>query len=306
MQYRYFIYFWQTSNFCGQGFEMYIRAGIDGQIGERVIKVKLKFLGTAAAEGWPAVFCQCQACRKAKEIGEKNIRTRSSVLIDDKYLVDFPPDTYIHTLKEGIDLGQVEHLLITHSHQDHFYPQELAMRGKPYAHLQAEQKLQVWGNEVVTDLIKAGDYDTVFAHKVHPGKVFNAGELEITALQAEHMKSEDALLYIIKKNEQSIFYGHDSGWYPEETWKQLENRDLDCVIFDCTYGPLDGGGHMGIPTILKAKEKLFEIGAISEKSILVITHFSHNGGYLHEDLAVHVADDGLIVAYDGMLLEIGI
>ena len=33
--------------------------------------MKLQYLGTAAAEGWPALFCNCSACIKAKELGGK-------------------------------------------------------------------------------------------------------------------------------------------------------------------------------------------------------------------------------------------
>ena len=41
--------------------------------------MKIKYLGTGAAEGWPGVFCNCQHCREAREKGGKNICTRSSV-----------------------------------------------------------------------------------------------------------------------------------------------------------------------------------------------------------------------------------
>jgi phosphoribosyl 1,2-cyclic phosphate phosphodiesterase len=50
--------------------------------------VKLTFNGTAAAEGFPAVFCECKYCKKARELGGKNIRTRSSCLINEEYLID--------------------------------------------------------------------------------------------------------------------------------------------------------------------------------------------------------------------------
>ena len=33
--------------------------------------MKIKFLGTGAAEGWPALFCECAACKKAEELGGK-------------------------------------------------------------------------------------------------------------------------------------------------------------------------------------------------------------------------------------------
>ena len=61
--------------------------------------MKIKFLGTAAAEGFPAVFCNCEYCNKARELGGKNIRTRSQAIIDNKLLIDLPADTYFHFLQ---------------------------------------------------------------------------------------------------------------------------------------------------------------------------------------------------------------
>ena len=55
--------------------------------------MKFQYLGTAAAEGWPAVFCRCEACEEAARRGGKNIRTRSQALVNDDLLLDLPPDT---------------------------------------------------------------------------------------------------------------------------------------------------------------------------------------------------------------------
>lgn len=66
--------------------------------------MKIKYLGTAAAEGVPAIFCRCEVCRKSKAAGGRNIRTRSQSIIDDRLLLDFCPDTFIHTLRDNIDL----------------------------------------------------------------------------------------------------------------------------------------------------------------------------------------------------------
>ena len=41
-----------------------------------------QYLGTAAAEGWPGLFCDCQACEKARAKGGRNIRTRSQAIVD--------------------------------------------------------------------------------------------------------------------------------------------------------------------------------------------------------------------------------
>ena len=97
--------------------------------------MRKQYLGTAAAEGWPAVFCGCAACRRARELGGQNLRTRSQALVDGRLLIDLPPDTYLHALRGGLELERVASLLITHSHQDHFYPFELFMRGDPYAQI---------------------------------------------------------------------------------------------------------------------------------------------------------------------------
>ena len=51
-----------------------------------------QYLGTAAAEGWPAVFCNCPLCKRAALLGGRNIRTRSQALINKDLLIDLPPD----------------------------------------------------------------------------------------------------------------------------------------------------------------------------------------------------------------------
>ena len=50
--------------------------------------MKLTFNGTAAAEGFQ-VFCDVSTVKR-RELGEK-YRTRSSCLINEEYLIDFPP-----------------------------------------------------------------------------------------------------------------------------------------------------------------------------------------------------------------------
>ena len=80
--------------------------------------MKIQYLGTAAAEGWPGIFCRCDVCKKALRLGGKNIRTRSQAVIDDKILVDLPQDTYSHMLTYGLDMPNIRTLFVTHSHQE--------------------------------------------------------------------------------------------------------------------------------------------------------------------------------------------
>ena len=127
--------------------------------------MEIQYLGTAAAEGLPALFCGCEICKKARKAGGKEVRTRTQSIVDAKILIDFPPDTYTHALAYSLQLGQIEHLLVTHSHMDHFFPVELIHRHEHFGH-NAKGMLHVYGNEAVEKAF----YDAVLIErfKVHP------------------------------------------------------------------------------------------------------------------------------------------
>ena len=62
--------------------------------------------------------------------------------------------------------------------------------------------------------------------------------------------------------------------------------------------------HMGFPDDVEMRDRLRAIGCVDEKTQLVITHFSHNGKLLHEELEALAAPEGFRVAYDGAIFEI--
>ena len=89
--------------------------------------MKFQYLGTAAAEGIPALLCGCEVCTRSRKLGGRAMRTRTQAIIDDKLLIDFPADTLLHTHIHNIDLLGVNNCLITHNHGDHLYVAELEM-----------------------------------------------------------------------------------------------------------------------------------------------------------------------------------
>ena len=118
--------------------------------------MKLKFLGTCAAEGIPALFCDCDTCRHAREHGGKDVRTRSQALIDDRILLDFGPDTLLHCLREKLDISHLEHCLITHVHEDHLDVTNVMYRQKGFANLQeGSLPLTVWGSAELGEVLHA-------------------------------------------------------------------------------------------------------------------------------------------------------
>lgn len=274
--------------------------------------MKLTFNGTSAAEGFPGLFCECEHCQKARILGGKNIRTRSSCLIDEQYLMDFPPDVYMHVLRGNLRLSRVRHIIVTHSHEDHFQPYELNMKVEPFAYPKEDEVLYIYGNDRVYERYKHAGCDSderkEFLRYVHvyPGKPFKAGEAEFVPLKAEHdNENEICHIYVINLKGKYLLYGHDTGYFPEETWEALKSFRLDGVILDCTFGGIDWDkGHMGIKANARVKERLIKQGSADENTIFIATHFSHNCRPLYEDMVQLAQKHGFIATYDGMTIEI--
>jgi len=272
--------------------------------------MRLKFLGTAAAEGWPALFCECDACVRAGTLGGKNVRTRSSCLIDDTYMVDFSADTYMHKLMYNLKLSRVEHIFVTHSHYDHFYPHDFKIRIEGFAYIKNKAVLNVYGN---SDVKKRFDNalgsmnikDTVSYNLVEPFKYFKAGEALVMPLPASHSKAENCFIYIIEIDKKVLLYGHDSGYYKEEVWNEISKHKFNGVILDCTSGPTSQRDyHMGIITDGEIKERMLKIGSANDQTKFIINHFSHNINMMHNEIVKIAEPYNFIVSYDGFDIEI--
>ena len=81
--------------------------------------MNIKYLGTGAFEGVPALFCRCDTCERARKAGGSNIRTRQQALLNGELLFDFNADTLTHVQKYGLYLDEIKDCLITHAHSDH-------------------------------------------------------------------------------------------------------------------------------------------------------------------------------------------
>lgn len=271
--------------------------------------MKFTYLGTAAAEGLPAVFCNCEYCKEARRLKGKNIRTRSQSLINDDLLIDLPADTYMHFLQNDIEADKIKYLFITHSHSDHFYYEELEMRNGAFAHNMRSENLRVFCGKGVMEKFKSlGIPKTIEVKEIAPYETIELEGYRVTALPARHMKGDGALIYIIEADK-IILYAHDTGYLFDEALSFIEEKNFkfDMVSFDCTNVEIpvnDDGSHMGLPNIGRLKNKLFEIGAVSDETKLYINHFSHNGNPIHSILEEKVKGMGLNVSYDGLSIDI--
>ncbi|MBE5784124.1 MAG: hypothetical protein E7329_12525 [Clostridiales bacterium] len=288
--------------------------------------MELMFLGTAAAEGAPAVFCDCEKCRYAREKGGKEIRTRSGAMIDGKIKLDFCPDTYMHMLKYGLDFSKLHSILIGHTHSDHFYYFDIHRTAAPDAHPDHDaQPVTVYGNERVGKLL-APWLNTNKHLKFQRMIPFETVEIEgyrVTALEAVHVvdksgnteypvvfsdgktyyRQEEALFYLIEKDGASILYAHDTDEFTPADMEFLAGKKIDIISMDCTNGYLemDYIGHMGAKDNERMRERLLQCGAADEHTVFIANHFSHNGLLPYEDLEMLLPD--FKISYDGMKIS---
>ena len=272
--------------------------------------MKLTYLGTAAAEGFPAVFCNCKYCVEARRLKGKNIRTRSQSIVNDDLLIDLPADTYHHFLTNDIDGYKIKYLLVTHSHQDHLYLDELKMRHSPYAHEMEAEKLDVYCGRGAYDKITAnGPIENVSVTLLEAYKTTVVGDYEITPLPARHYKGDGAFIYLISANNKTVLYAHDTGYFYDEVIAYLKDNNikLDMISFDCTNIDLpipDDGSHMGLDNIERLTRVLVENGNITASTVKFINHFSHNANPTHHVLEKRVENMGLNVSYDGCVVTV--
>ncbi len=278
--------------------------------------MKIVYLGTAAAEGIPAVFCNCETCRAARLHGGRAIRTRAQVLIDGELSIDFSPDAFYHSALLGADLSAVKYLFVTHSHFDHIFPQELCMRGYVYAHGMTSPSLSVYANGEVTGLIReftrremredvaAG----ISFHVLHPYEETAAGDYTVVTLPAKH-NTEEPLLFCFEKGGKRVLHLCDTGFPSSEALDFLKEHAgrCDLITLDCThlFSPTrPSGRHMGLADNARLLEELEKRGLADGNTKRVVTHFSHNSAPTEELLLRAEREYGVIAAYDGLTVEI--
>ena len=274
--------------------------------------MKILYMGTSAYDAIPAPFCKCRICQNAYKLGGKEVRTRNQALVDDSLLLDFNGDTISHFVRYHIDSTKINTSLITHSHTDHFCPEDIVI--PQYSSNSAKVDFYVGqdGYKKLTKRIASSANPTLARenlkiHLVKPSDEFLANGYKVLALRANHDLNTSPLNYLIEKDGKSLLYAHDTGIFFEETYKLLEGRKtLDLISLDCTGGLAKSEWidiHMRLGTNLDVLKRLKEKGLVDEHTKVVISHFSHNGNSTHEEIEKEASKYGIITAYDGLEIE---
>ena len=245
--------------------------------------------------------------------------SQQQALIDDGLLIDLGADTYQHFLNMGRTLWDVEHLLVTHAHVDHFAVEDLFCRFEGFAHHTKVPKLKVYLTEVAYQYVlkcfrargddEDGLVDSFDFVIIRPFSTISVGEYTVTVLPARHASPGEAVVFVIEKDGKSVFYGNDTGVFGEEVDDFLSKQGvkINLLSLDCTKGDneFDYYTHMSMAEGREIADRFRDRGILADDATLYYTHFSHNGGMIYDDLRKVAREKyGFDVAYDGLEIEI--
>lgn len=281
--------------------------------------MRAQFLGTAAAEGYPDPFCNCDNCRRAQALGGPNLRKRSALLLDGELLIDLGPDVLVAAQQHAIALHPVRYCLQTHEHDDHLHPALLVARSPycgvhdaPLLHFYAtagalERATRAIGSFAALGTDEACARLNLALHPIEPFQTFAVGPYRVRTVLATHGPALVPLLYIVERDGRALFYATDTGPLPAETWAALRawGGRLDVVIMDHTMGcRATSGGHLNGEQFRAEVARLGASGLLADDARIYATHIAHHSNPPHAEMVAEAAAHGYLVAHDGLTIEI--
>ena len=274
--------------------------------------MKIQLLGTAAAPCWPDLFSEDEYCRKLRQWGGKNLRSRSQALVDDIHVIDFGLDSFYHAVKFGVDFSRIMDIFVTHSHDDHFEPKQLGFaEDGNFCYNMKYYPIDLYGNARVIEMAEPCARNHAVYHTLHPyDTVITRDGYRWTALPAKHMtgSEEEALNYIIEHTGKTVLYKTDSASYTDpKLWDFLSQYKFDLIITECTFNFTDKvyPDHETYPSVLKFREKLTDLGTIEAETPFWLTHIHYfEGGLSHEEAQKICDRDNITIGWDGAVIEL--
>ncbi len=272
--------------------------------------MRLTFLGTGGSEGYPAAFCDCARCTRARALGGRNLRRRSSLLVDDALLLDLGPDVVAALQATGTSLARLSTLLITHLHDDHFLPITLKYRRRNYVTGDLPT-LTVLGSPPSLARLQTVPFSfdemRLEPGAAQPGIWLDRPPYRVLPLWANHnaWQGLDPLLYVVEDRAASLLYATDTGPFPEPTWEVLSGLRLDAAVLDTAFwANADADDHLTADGVLGHVRRLRALGVLASEGHAFATHLSHRSQPDHDTVAARLSQGGVEVAYDGLTLDL--
>lgn len=256
----------------------------------------MRFLGTGAAD-WNG----------RDDRGE--LRRLSSILLDNKVLIDFTPSDK-DMIPAGVKPGVI---FYTHSHGDHYNPEAALRIGIKRVYLGA-----TWIDRARKDFAETSERTGLPVPEITPlslGDKVTINGMTITALPANHATGdlkEQTLIYLIEKQEVRVMYATDTGGIPAIAARivgidpHAKGKAITGLVMEATMG-LDGDEdfrlftHSSVGTVLRTTHMLLDKGRYipKEGQPVYLTHLARTLHGTQAELDATLPKP-LKAAYDGL------
>ena len=229
-----------------------------------------------------------------------------------KYKIDHSPDTAYQAIHLKLNFNKLQHLLITHPDFDHLDPFFLQVRESilsgtdnlPILHVYGSGETEAYLKKQIPDL----DSCRMMVHRIDPFTWNEAGNLKFFSLLANHGYPSQTLNFIVQNGSIAVLIAWDTGIWREETWDAVSDFKFDCVFLECTVlGPKGKKlrpDHQDMESFLYMKERMHKMGGIDEATPFIAAHVGDNGLLSHEEAQALMDQHGVIVGFDGFLIDI--
>ena len=255
---------------------------------------KLTFLGTSAAD-----FSLLRKTDCADRF-DKNARRASCMMIGENILIDCGMHVMDSLRIAKVDVSKITDIFVTHFHADHF--------NREYAEKIAEGKsspVRLWCRQD-TNIQPLKNIDII---KMEEGVYYHvAPSLNALSVYANHEESVFPNHFLFNIDETKVLYATDGAWILGRAIQYLKKKNIDVYIVDATCGDYEGdyrvGEHNSIPMIRLMLPSLKTNGIINDNTKVILTHIAPSLHKPHDETQEIVKADGMIVAYDGMTVDL--
>jgi phosphoribosyl 1,2-cyclic phosphate phosphodiesterase len=258
--------------------------------------MQVTFLGTGAAEGIPAINCDCRHCRRARTEGGKLQRERSAILLqlpDYNVLVEVPPNT--RGLINKYQVNDLQGILATHAAYNHIGGlKEFEYWPTPLDFLAETNLFKVIHKEHWTERLD----EIMFHIPYYPGATLDFGHFSLTPFAARRHQPPPADLRSVHQSwGKADCLCLQYSWPPDQLYTLSDGRRRRADRQHSFLRTQEEESHLSVEEAIILNE------VVGAKKV-ILTHANHSN-LPHDELEAYVAQfEGISVAYDGLTVEV--
>ncbi len=222
-------------------------------------------------------------------------------------------------MKYGEDVFDVEHVLFSHLHNDHYNNELLWLRAVTREDIPAH-KLHIYcskdASKAISDMYRLRnephllDCNRVEIHPLEFFETCNIADYKVTPLKGNHSTQyeKNSCNYLIQfPNGKTMYYALDTGLFLTETSEYLKNIKIDLIILECTFAQKthNCSVHMNLSTAKEQLDLLYADGIINRDTKIYLTHFGQfmTHGELENYWKSKNTEYSVNIAYDGLSIN---